>query len=69
MRHKDSDEPAKDICIGDGAMARSALSEGVDGDNENDVIDVLVGWFAVSVLVQSKATETDGLIGLLGELR
>jgi hypothetical protein len=50
-------------------MARSALSEGVDGDNENDVIDVLVGWFAVSVLVQSKATETDGLIGLLGELR
>jgi hypothetical protein len=41
-------------------MARSALSEGVDGDNENDVIDVLV---------QSKATETDGLIGLLGELR
>ncbi len=50
-------------------MAGPTLSEGVDRDDENDVIDVLVGWAAVSVLIQLKATETDGLIGLLGELR
>ncbi len=50
-------------------MARPPFSEGVDRDDENDVIDVLVGWVAVGVLIQLKATETDGLIDLLGELR